>query len=140
MVRTEKGVKLMGMTTRNKYKVVNSELSKRKSRLCSKVNQQVKRLQYKARDLYAPVLKPAAWRLLAAIAAANKTYMSSTTQPKHSCTGTWWKTCTRAHRIGGLSSSLRPLPQAQEEYIRDETGSSCLASQMVNLVASMPPV
>ncbi len=30
---------------------------------------------YNAWDLYAPVLKPAEWRLLAAIAAANKTYM-----------------------------------------------------------------
>jgi hypothetical protein len=38
-------------------------------------NQQLEGLQYNARDLYAPVLKPAEWRLLAAIAAANKKYM-----------------------------------------------------------------
>ncbi len=65
----------MGMTTRNEYKVVNGEFSKRKSRLCAMGHQQLEGLQYNARDLYAPVLKPAEWRLLAAIAAANKTYM-----------------------------------------------------------------
>ena len=75
VVRIEKGMKLMGMTTRNEYKVVNGEFSKRKSRLCAMGNQQLEGLQYNARDLYAPVLKPAEWRLLAAIAAANKTYM-----------------------------------------------------------------
>jgi hypothetical protein len=66
-------MKLMGMTTRNEYKVVNGEFSKRKSRLCAMGNQQG--VQYNARDLHAPVLKPAEWRLLAAIAAANKAYM-----------------------------------------------------------------
>ncbi len=75
VVRIEKGVKLMGMTTRNEYKVVNGEFSKRKSRLCPMGNLQLKGLQYNARDLYAPVLKPAEWKLLAAIAAVNKTYM-----------------------------------------------------------------
>ena len=75
VVRIEKGMKLMGMTTRNEYKVVNGEFSKRKSRLCAMGNQQLEGVQYNARDLYAPVLKPAEWRLLAAIAAANKTYM-----------------------------------------------------------------
>jgi hypothetical protein len=61
VVRVEKGMKLMGKTTRNEYKVVNSEFSKRKSRLCSMGNQQLEGLKYNARDLYAPVLnlKPA---------------------------------------------------------------------------------
>ncbi len=59
MVPIEKGMKLMGVTTRNEYKVVNSEFSKRKSRLCAVGNQQLEGLQYNTRDLYAPVLKPA---------------------------------------------------------------------------------
>ncbi len=75
VVQIEKGMKLMGMTTRNEYTVVNGELSKRKSRLCAMGNQQLEGLQYNTLDLYAPVLKPAEWRLLAAIAAANNTYM-----------------------------------------------------------------
>ncbi len=75
MLQIEKGMKLMGMTTRNECKVVNNEFSKRKSRLCAIGKQQLEGLQYNTRDLYAPVLKPAEWRLLAAIAAANKTYM-----------------------------------------------------------------
>ena len=75
VVRIEKGMKLMGMTTRNEYKVVNGEFSKRKSRLCAMGNQQLEGVQYNARDLYAPIMKPAEWILLAAIAAANKTYM-----------------------------------------------------------------
>jgi hypothetical protein len=45
VVRIEKGMKLMGMTTRNEYKVVNSEFSKRKSRLCAMGNQQLEGLQ-----------------------------------------------------------------------------------------------
>jgi hypothetical protein len=57
VVRIEKGMKLMGMTTRNEYKVVNGEFCKRKSRLCAVGNQQLEGLQYNARDLYAPVLK-----------------------------------------------------------------------------------
>jgi hypothetical protein len=75
LVRIEKGMKLMGTTTRNEYKVVNGEFSKHKSRLCAMENQQLQGLQYNARDLHAPVLTPAEWRLLALIAAANKTCM-----------------------------------------------------------------
>jgi hypothetical protein len=65
VVQIEKGVKLMGMTTRNEYKVVNSKFSKRKSRLCAMGNQQLEGLQYNVQDLYAPVLKPAKWIHLA---------------------------------------------------------------------------
>ncbi len=70
-------MKLMGMTTNNEYKVVNCEFSKHKSRLCSMGNQQLEGLhwQYNARDVYAQILKPAEWRLLATTAADNKTYM-----------------------------------------------------------------
>ena len=50
VVRIEKGMKLMGMTTRNEYKVVNGEFSKRKSRLCAMGNQQLEGLQYNARE------------------------------------------------------------------------------------------
>jgi hypothetical protein len=59
VVWIEKGMKLMGMTRHNKYKVVNSVFSKSKYRLCAMENQQLEGLQYNARDLYAPVLKPA---------------------------------------------------------------------------------
>jgi hypothetical protein len=65
VVRIKKGMKLMGMTARNEYKVVNGEFSKRKSRLCAMENQQLDGLQYNARGLYAPVLnKPSGdfWR------------------------------------------------------------------------------
>ncbi len=75
MVRIEKRMKLMSMTTHIEYNVVNGDFLKRKSRLCAMGNQQLEGLQYNAQDLYAPVLKPAEWRLLAAIAAANKTCM-----------------------------------------------------------------
>jgi hypothetical protein len=81
VVQIEKGVKLMGMTTRNEYKVVNGEFSKRKSRLCSMGNQQLEGLQYNARDLYA--LKPAEWRLLAAIAAAKLSQQDIHDQVRH---------------------------------------------------------
>ena len=70
VVRIEKGMKLMGMTTRNEYKVVNGEFQKRKCRLCAMGNQQVEGSQFDARDLYAPVLKPAEFRLIMAIAAS----------------------------------------------------------------------
>ncbi len=59
VVWIEKGMKLMGMTKRNEYKVVNCEFSKCKSRLYSMGNQHLEGLQYNAQDLYAPVLKPA---------------------------------------------------------------------------------
>ncbi len=48
VVQIEKGVNLMSMTTRNEYKVVNGEFSKRKSRLCCMGNQQLEGLQYNA--------------------------------------------------------------------------------------------
>ena len=51
VVRIEKGMKLMGMTTRNEYKVVNGEFQKRKCRLCAMGNQQVEGSQFDARDL-----------------------------------------------------------------------------------------
>jgi hypothetical protein len=56
-----KGMKLMGMTTRNEYTVVNCKFSKRKSRLYAMEISNLKGcnyVQYNARDLYAPVLKP----------------------------------------------------------------------------------
>ncbi len=46
MVWIENGMMLMGMTTRNEYKVVNCEFTKRKSRLCAMGNQQLEGLQY----------------------------------------------------------------------------------------------
>ena len=48
MVQIEKGMKLMGMTTRNNYKVVNGEFSKQKSRLCAMGNQQLEGVKYNA--------------------------------------------------------------------------------------------
>ncbi len=45
-------MKLMGMTTRNEYKVVNGEFSKRKSRLCSMGNQQLEGI-WKDKDIFA---------------------------------------------------------------------------------------
>ncbi len=51
VVLIEKGVKLMGRTTRNEYKVVNCEFSKCKSRLYMMGNQQLEGLQYSTRPV-----------------------------------------------------------------------------------------
>jgi hypothetical protein len=59
----------MGMTTRLDYKVTNGVFEKRKVRLCAMGNQQKAGIHFNEQDLYAPVLKSAEVRLLAAITA-----------------------------------------------------------------------
>ena len=82
MVRLEKGMQLMGMTTRMDYKISNGVLEKYKVRLCAMGNQQKAGIHFDERDLYAPVLKAAEVRLLAAIAAQRgaKIYKYDTAQ------------------------------------------------------------
>ena len=82
MVRYEKGMELMGMTTRLDYKVTNGVFEKRKVRLCAMGNQQKAGINFNEQDLYAPVLKSAEVRLLAAIAAQRsaKIYKFDTSQ------------------------------------------------------------
>ena len=70
-VQMEKGMKIMGMTTRTEYKVTNGVFSKRKVRLCARGDQQEEGLQFNQRDIYSPVLKPAEVHLVAAIAAQH---------------------------------------------------------------------
>ena len=71
LVRLEKGMKLMGMTTRFDYKITNGEFEKYKTRLCAMGNQQIAGIHFNESDLYAPVLKAHEVRLLAAIAAKH---------------------------------------------------------------------
>ena len=82
MVRYEKGMALMGMTTRMDYKVTNGVFEKRKVLLCAMGNQQKPGIHFNEQDLYAPVLKSAEVRLLAAIAAQRgaKIYKFDTSQ------------------------------------------------------------
>jgi uncharacterized glyoxalase superfamily protein PhnB len=81
-VRMEKGMKIMGMTTRTEYKVTNGVFGKRKVRLCARGDQQEEGLQFNKRDIYSPVLKSAEVRLMAATAAQHgaKMYKTDTTQ------------------------------------------------------------
>jgi hypothetical protein len=81
-VRMEKGMKIMGMTTRTEYKVTNGVFGKRKVRLCARGDQQIEGLQFNQRDIYSPVLKSAEVRLMVAIAAQHgaKMYKTDTTQ------------------------------------------------------------
>ncbi len=51
MSLTERGMKIMGMTTRTEYKVTNGVFSKRQVRLCARGDQE-KELQFKKRDIY----------------------------------------------------------------------------------------
>jgi hypothetical protein len=57
LVPLEKGMKLMGMTTRFDYKITNGEFEKYKTRLCAMGNQQIAGVHFNESDLYAPVLK-----------------------------------------------------------------------------------
>ena len=81
-VRMEKGMKIMGMTTRTEYKVTNGVFGKRKVRLCARGDEQIEGLQFNQRDIYSPVLKSAEVRLMVAIAAQHgaKMYKTDTTQ------------------------------------------------------------
>ena len=69
LVPLQKGMKLMGMTTRFDYKITNGEFEKYKTRLCAMGNQQIAGVHFNESDLYAPVLKAHEVRLLTAIAA-----------------------------------------------------------------------
>ena len=71
LVRLEKGMKLMGMTTRFDYKITNGEFEKYKTRLCAMGNQQIAGIHFNESDIYAPVLKAHEVRLLTAIAAQH---------------------------------------------------------------------
>jgi len=71
LVPLQKGMKLMGMTTRWEYKVTNGVFEKRKVRLCAVGNQQIAGVHFNESDLYAPVLKAHEVRLLVAIAAQH---------------------------------------------------------------------
>ena len=71
LVPLQKGMKLMGMTTRWEYKVTNGVFEKRKVRLCAMGNQQIAGVHFNESDLYAPVLKAHEVRLLVAIAAQH---------------------------------------------------------------------
>jgi hypothetical protein len=68
LVRLEKGMKLMGMTTRFDYKITNGEFEKYKTRRCAMGNQQIAGVHFNESDLYTLVLKAHEVRLLAAIA------------------------------------------------------------------------
>ncbi len=82
LVPTQKGMKLMGMTTRWEYKITNGVLDKYKTRLCAMGNQQIAGIHFNESDLYAPVLKALEVRLLVAIAAQKgaKMYKYDTSQ------------------------------------------------------------
>jgi hypothetical protein len=71
LVRLEKGMKLMGMTTRFDYKSTNGEFEKYKTRLCAMGNQQIAGIHFNESDIYAPVLKAHEVRLLTGIAAQH---------------------------------------------------------------------
>ncbi len=126
----------MGMTTRNENKVVNGEFQKRKCRLCAMGNQQVRGSRFDARDRYAPVLKPADFRLLMTIAASSGTgafkYDTSQAflycdveQDLYSHAPDWWP----EHIPEGYCLNF----EAQEDYLRDEAGSSRMARQALDM-------
>jgi hypothetical protein len=77
-VRMEKGMKIMGMTTRTEYKVANGVFGKRKVRLCARGDQQEEGLQFNQRDTYLPVLKSAEVHPMVAIAAQHGAKMCKT--------------------------------------------------------------
>ncbi len=81
-VRMEKGMKIMGMTTRTEYKVTNGVFGKHKVRLCARWDQHEEGLQFNERDIYSLVLKSAEVSLMVAIAAQHgaKMYKTDTTQ------------------------------------------------------------
>ncbi len=70
-VRIEKEMQFMGMTTCNAYKVVNGEFQKRKSLSTGCVQWETNRSKDLSLTLYAPVLKPAEFRLLVVIGAST---------------------------------------------------------------------
>ena len=82
LVPIQKGMKLMGMTTRWEYKITNGVFDKYKTRLCAMGNQQIAGIHFNESDLYAPVLKAHEVRLLVAITAQKgaKMYKYDTSQ------------------------------------------------------------
>ena len=106
LVPFQKGMKLMGMTTRWEYKVTNGTFEKRKVRLCAMGNQQIAGIHFNESDLYAPVLKAHGVRLLTRwwqLRLSEERRFTSTTPPRRSCTETWMRTCTLGHPTGGQS-------------------------------------
>ncbi len=92
--RMEKGMKIMGMTTRTEYEVTNGEFGKCKVRLCSSRDQQVEglRLQFNQRDIYSPVLKSDEVRLTLAFATQHGAKSTRRIRRKPSSTATWRRT------------------------------------------------
>ena len=81
LVRQVPGVKILGTTTCTEYKVVNSELKKRKVLVCSMGNQQKEGIHFKAGELYAPVIKATELRAIFALGAKCKaSFMGSNTK------------------------------------------------------------
>ncbi len=55
LVPLQKGMKLMGMTTRWEYKIIKGMFDKYKTRLCAMGNQQIAGIHFNESDLYAPL-------------------------------------------------------------------------------------
>ncbi len=56
-VKTEKGEKILGTTTRLDYKMVNGVFDKRKMQLCVRGDQQQEGIHFISSDLYSPAWK-----------------------------------------------------------------------------------
>jgi hypothetical protein len=67
VMKLPQGAKVLGTTTRMKYKINNGVFEKFKVRICVRGDQQQEGVDFNASDLYSPVLKAPEARLLAAI-------------------------------------------------------------------------